>query len=377
MSDNSSVRILCVFSRTDIGGAESFCMNVYRNIDRSKVQFDFVKHTEDSCDFDEEIECLGGHIFVAPRYKGYNRIVYRKWWKQHFLEHPEHKIVHGHYFTVAYEYLDVARKAGCYTIVHAHSAWVSTFFEIFLKRMVIRNADYCFACSKKSGEWLFPSRDFEIVHNGIWAEDYAFDREKRENKRRQLEIGDETLIVGTIANFSTVKNPFGLIDIFKELQKVKKDAVLLWVGYGYLKEPIEDYIRENGLTDKVILTGKQGNVAPYLQAMDVFLLPSFSEGLPVSLIEAQAAGLPCVCSDRITKEADVTGLCAFVDIENKDGWVDSILQASKIERRDTGYMIRKAGFDIAEVVEEMQNFYLRLADEKNRDKIRTTKNDYS
>ena len=152
------IRVLCVFSLLDRGGAESMCMNLFRNIDRNLVQFDFVKHTSKTCDFEKEIRNLGGRIYEAPQYKIYNHFAYCEWWDRFFKKHPEYKIVHGHYYTTSPIYFKVAKKNNRITIGHSHSSSIDGKIKELLIRNVQKYSDYCFACSNEAGKWLFPDR---------------------------------------------------------------------------------------------------------------------------------------------------------------------------------------------------------------------------
>ena len=168
------------------------------------------------------------------------------------------------------------------------------------------------------------------------------------------------MVLGTVANLSDVKNPMGLIDIFLAVKKNKPNAKLLWVGEGSEREAIENRIQTEGLADDIILLGRREDVPMLLQSMDYFLLPSLYEGLPVSVIEAQAAGLPCFISDRVTKEVNITGLCQFFPIDKPDKWAKAILECPAFSR-DTYDRIIKAGYDIITTVKWLEDFYMNAA----------------
>ena len=145
------IRVLCVFSTLDRGGAECMCMNLYRHIDRSQVQFDFVKHTEAAGEFEPEILRLGGRIYSAPRYSPSAHLAYLRWWRKHLKAHPEHRIVHFHYFTMAAIAAPTVRRCGCYTITHAHTSRADSRKKALLLKTVGRRTDACFACSTAAG----------------------------------------------------------------------------------------------------------------------------------------------------------------------------------------------------------------------------------
>ena len=360
MSTEYPIRVLCVFSTLDRGGAESMCMNLYRNIDRQKVQFDFVKHTPRIGSFEEEIRSLGGRIFEAPRFKVYNYLQYAHWWNKHLEKHHEHQIIHGHFFSISAVYFRIAKLKGRKTVGHIHASAADSRLKEILEKQISRYADYAFACSTEAGKWIYKDRPFEVVHNAIDIDEFRFSKQKRKEIRKQLGLGDE-LTCGTVANLSQVKNPMGLIDIFIEINRVKPQTKLIWVGNGALREEVDNRIKREKLEDKIMMLGMRADVPSLLQAMDAFLLPSFNEGLPVSVIEAQASGLPCFISESITREVDVTGLCHFLSIDNPYMWTKEILKDVGA-RSDTGDLIRKAGYDIKTTVETLEEFYFNAMD---------------
>ena len=351
------IRILCVFSTLDRGGAETMCMNLYRNIDREYIQFDFVKHSSDIGVYEDEIHKLGGRIFVAPRFTITNIAQYQYWWWKHLKAHPEHQIIHGHYFTISAFYFQVAKKMGRITVGHIHaSGFNSRIRRLFVSR-ISKYTDYPIACSNEAGRWVYGStREFIVLKNALDIDEFQYDPIKRNLIRESLNLREE-LTIGTVANYSEVKNPMGLIDIVTEVKKKIPSIKLIWIGDGDLRNEIEDRILKEGLENNIILLGIREDVSDLLQAMDVFLLVSFSEGLPLSVIEAQAAGLHCLLSDKITKEVDVTGLCSFISIDDKKEWVDHICTCDLTHMYTEG-QIRKAGYDIHLTSEWLQRFYI-------------------
>lgn len=354
------IRVLCVFSTLDRGGAESMCMNLYRHIEREKVQFDFVKHTQVVGAFEKEIISLGGRIYDAPQFKAYNILQYRKWWGNFLLHHPEYKIIHGHYFTASKYYFAVCRKMGRITVGHCHT---DSYTNPMKKAMIFGTENYCdyrFACSQKAGKLLYPHKTFEVINNAIDCDLYAFNQDLRNEVRAELHIDSNRLVIGTVGTIKEVKNPLGLIEIFRELNRLNPESILLWVGRdGGMQAQAEEKIEEYGLKEKVIFTGSRSDVYRLLQAMDAFILPSFAEGLPVSVIEAQAAGLPCYISQQVTRDVDITGLCTFIPIEVPQKWALALRNCAYV-REDTRQMITSAGYDIGATSQKMQDFYLNI-----------------
>ena len=359
---NSPIRVLCVFSTLDRGGAESMCINLYRHIDRAKVQFDFVKHTTKKCAFDDEIRDLGGRIYIAPRFKGYNILSYQLWWKKHFANHPEHQIIHGHFFTISTVYFAVAKQEKRITVGHIHASRSDSVLKALLEKRISKYTDYPIACSEEAGRWIYGNRAFSVLHNAVDTKIFRYNPETRKIIRNKLGL-DDSLTLGTTANFSTVKNPMGLIDIFLAVKKKNPKIKMIWAGDGVLRDEIENRLSKEGITKDVYLLGSRDDIPSLLQAIDVFLLPSFREGLPVSVIEAQAAGLPCFISNRITRDVDITGLCHFLPLVQPDNWAeqwaDTIL-VDRTKREDRSSEICESGYDIQSTSKWLSDLYLTI-----------------
>ena len=357
------LRVLFVFAELDRGGAETMCMNLYRALDRSLIQFDFVKHTQKKGAYEDEITALGGRIFVAPQYKGVNHLAYQRWWAKHLKNHPEHSVVHGHYITAASVYLAVAKKKHRVTIAHSHSSQPrGNFFERQIKSIYIKRAkaysDYCLACSEEAGEWVFCGREYQIIHNAIDAARFVYNPQIRNEVRLALEFS-EYFVLGTVGSLSTVKNPFGLLDIFEKVYKDNPNARLLWVGSGPLYSDIEKELIKRDLKDKVVMTGARGDIERLLQAMDVFLFPSLWEGLGMAAIEAQASGLPVFCSDCVPQAVNISGLCCFLPLDRPDLWSKAVSSVD-YERKDNRKQIIEAGYGICETANIMERFYFQI-----------------
>ena len=352
------IRVLCVFSTLDRGGAETMCMNLYRKIDRTKVQFDFVKHTSPKGAYEDEITSLGGYIYRAPEYRVNNHFIYCRWWERHFRNHPEHIIIHGHYFTISAVYFRVAKEFGRITVGHIHATKVNSKIKSLYIKAIKYYADYKLACSAEAGKWVYKTYSFKVFPNAIDLDKFRYSQPIRQEMRYRLGLSDE-LTLGTVANLSKVKNPMGLIDIFLEINRIMPKTKLIWVGEGNLRKAIEDRIKLENIEENIIMLGAREDVSNVLQAMDVFLLPSFNEGLPVSVIEAQASGLPCLLSDKITNDVDITGMCCFLFFFQPECWARTILNMNSI-RMDTSHYIKEAGFDINSTAEILQKFYMEL-----------------
>ncbi|WP_105301478.1 glycosyltransferase family 1 protein [Anaerococcus marasmi] len=358
-------RILHVFGTLNRGGAETLVMNIYRNIDRSKIQFDFVVHHEEEGAYEEEVRKLGGKVYRVPNYKGTNHFTYKKAWDKLLKDHPEYKIVHCHKESIVSLVMDEAKKNGRIAIAHSHNTQNIPGFKgkvmDVLNKNVNSKADYRFACSSDAGYWMFGrDKDFTVIDNGIEVENFTYNPDIRAKIREKLEFSDKK-VLGHIARFNKQKNHSFLIDIFADLLKEDDDYLLVLAGVGDLKEEIEKKVRDLGIEDKVIFLGSIGYVNELLQAIDIFILPSLYEGLAVSTIEAQAAGLKSLLADTIDKNSKITDLVEFIPIDQgTDPWIKAIHKALPYQREDTSEMIKKAGFDIRETAERLSEFYLNL-----------------
>ena len=370
------IRILHVFGRLDRGGAETMVMNLYRNVNRNAIQFDFIVHTNEDCDYDDEIKFLGGKIYRVPCYNGKNHFQYKKAWNNFFQEHSEHKIIHAHVRSTASIFLKIAKKFGLITIAHSHNTssgrGASAIVKNTLQYPIRYIADYLFACSKVAGEWLYGKKACEgenyfLLNNAIDSDKYIFDEEIRLTKRKELQI-ENKFTIGHVGRFHPQKNHSFLIDIFKEVYNKNKNSVLLLVGDGELKKSIQKKVKSLDLSNNVIFAGVSSEVAELLQAMDVFLFPSLHEGLPVTLIEAQAAGLPCIVSDRITNEIKITELITFVPLTNTPKqWASEVLYyGENFKRKSQHSQIIKAGYDIKTTTKALEKFYLMVNRMNNR-----------
>lgn len=365
---DEKLHVLHVLGRLNIGGAESRVMDLYRNIDRTKYQFDFMQHTDDVCAFQKEIEELGGTVYHVPRFRFFNIISYCRSWKIFFKKHPEIKIVHGHMTSTAGIYLPIAKKIGnAYTIAHARSAGVDKGIKGVLTRVLrlglSKKCDQCFSCSELASIAVFGQKAYEkgavqVIPNAIEVEKFVYDERKRAEIRAQYQISDDMYVIGHVGRFHSAKNHTYMVQIIKECVQKDKKCCLMFVGDGPLKEQVVEYVKSMGMQEHVIFTGNQSNVADYYQAFDCFILPSFYEGLPGTAVEAQVSGLPGIISDRVTSEAIVTDTMKqeSIDVEPKY-WADRIMGYRGLERKTRIDEVRAAGFDVKEQAQRLSDFY--------------------
>lgn len=365
----SAIRVLQVIGQMNRGGAEAMIMNLYRNVNREKVQFDFVEHTNSECAFDEEIKSLGGKIYNCPRYTGKNHFQYVNWWKNFFREHPEYKIIHGHIGSTAAMYLKVAKKAGLFTIAHSHSSGTDYSLKSFFYKMMSYPtryiADFFFACSQvagvdRFGEKAVNSSNYHVLNNAVDTTKFAFDSEIRENIRKELGYQDNQLVIGHVGRHSGEKNLEFILSVFRIIYQKDQSARLLLVGDGVLHTQLIESAERMGLSSAVIFTGVRSDVAYLLQAMDVFVFPSLYEGLPVTLVETQTSGLPCVISDKVPQECIITdGLVTVKNLtDSAEDWANHILsRANENVRTSRCDEIKAHGYDIEETAKWLEEFY--------------------
>ena len=349
------------------GGVEAVIMNYYRNIDRSKVQFDFICD-EDSTNIPyDEIKKLGGRVIICPPYQKifeYERFLIDLFKKNNY------KIVHSNINALSVFPLRAAKKAEVpIRIAHSHSTtnkkeWKKNLMKQALRPFSKKYATDYFACSELAGRWLFGYKTFEqgkvtIINNAIDLDKFKYDEKIRKDKRKELGIKDDTLVIGHIGRFVAQKNHIFLIDIFNELHKKEKDSILLLIGQGPLMNEIKQKVEVLGISDSVRFLGQRDDVSELYQAFDVFLLPSLYEGLPVVGVEAQATGLLCELSSDMTNETKVLDTTRFMSLDDTaEEWATIILDDySMFKRKDTTSEITKNNFNIRMEAKKIEEKY--------------------
>lgn len=373
-SGQNPIRVLHVLGTTNLGGAESRIMELYRCIDRSKVQFDFLVHTKEEGHYSEEIRSLGGRIYSLPRFKVVNIGQYRKAIHDFFHTHTEYKVVQGHMTSTASIYLPIAKReyAGqglsLVTAAHARSAGVDKGIKGFITKCIRfplkKRADYCFTCSREAGiavygaDWVRKGKVW-TVPNAIDAGRFRFNQMVRDEVRRELGIEDK-FVLGHVGRFGFMKNHVYLVDIFAEMCRKRDDVVLVLIGKGEEETAVHEKLKGLGLEEKVLFLGNRYDVERYYQAFDYFVFPSVFEGLPGSVAEAQAAGLHCLVSDKVTREVALTDLVSYRSIEDEPAkWAEEILQnaGAALQREDMQKAIADKGFDVRQQAVQMAGFY--------------------
>jgi len=370
MKKEEPIRVAHIIGKWLGGGVESVVMNYYRHIDRTKIQFDFLCD-EDSTNIPyKEIEQLGGRVILIPPYQKVFK--YQKELIRIFKEN-NYKIVHSHINTLSVFPLRAAKKAGVKVrIAHSHSTTNKKEWKKNLLKQILRPFSKVYAtdymcCSELAGRWLFGDKAYDsgkvyLLNNAIDLDKFKYNESLRKEKRKELGISDDTLVIGHIGRFVAQKNHDYLIDIFNEVLKKNNNSILLLVGQGPLMEEIKNKVKELKLNDSVRFLGQRNDVNELYQAFDVFCLPSLYEGLPVVGVEAQASGLLCILSNAMTKETKVLDITKFISLNNtpKD-WADSILDdVKKYKRIDTSKEMTSKNFNIKEEAKKLEKYYLNL-----------------
>lgn len=340
------MRRILVYGMTDnLGGIETYVMNLLRSVDKSKVAFDFVTDFGTMAYADEAEKSSSVIYYIPAKSKG----VFKHWraFAKILKEHPEYKKI---YFNI----LDAGAAItefipwlfGRTVITHSHNGNTDKallhklcrpFLLLFTKKRL--------ACSEVAARFMFKNHSAVVIPNAIEAENYDFSADMRDKKRKELNIADK-FAVCHIGRLSYQKNPFRVIDIFAEVSKNDKDAVMISVGSGEMDDEVHSYAEQKGLSEKIMFLGKRSDISEILQAADVFFLPSLFEGLPIVALEAQASGLPCILSDNISKETGITENARFLSLELSDTvWANEILSLKNFVRKSCLEDIIKAGYD--------------------------------
>lgn len=347
-------RIVHIVGAMYPGGLENFIMNIYRNLDREHVQFDVIVHSFREGDYCEEIESLGGHIYLAPRKSKHpikNFFEIKK-----IIKDNDIKVVVRHSDS-SFSVMDLlaAKMGGATRLIyqsHSSSTKHVKIHKFFRKFMGSIPTDR-FACSDNAGKWMYGNLDYKVVKNAIDIDKYIYNEETRKRVREKWNMNDK-VVYSHVGIYMPAKNHKFLIETFSYIVKKQPNAMLVLIGEGELRAEMEAQILELGIGDNVILTGVRRDVEDLLQMTDVFMFPSIYEGLPLSLIEAQSAGLRCLISDVITREVVVTDLVTQLPLSlGAEEWADKAIELSKEAaawpRRNTRTEVANAGYDVKQL----------------------------
>jgi glycosyltransferase involved in cell wall biosynthesis len=388
----NKIYVLVLITVMDRAGAETMMMNYLRNIDRNKIQMDFLINRQDRADYEDEIEQLGSRVYhMCPLYPGkFGR--YKKEFRAFLKEHPEYKIIHSHLEERSCIALKIAKQMKVpVRIVHAHS--VPKHFNIkkpvrlYFRHKLKGTYTHRFACSEAPAKWLYgtgecieldeflktadedgqPKENKTIImRNAVDTKEFSFDERVRRKVRNELKIKGETLVIGHVGRFTYEKNQTFLIDIFHSVNKMHPDSRLVLIGGGKnreeteAKKEIKKKIKELGIDKKVKILGIRENIAELMQAMDILVMPSTSEGFPVTLVEAQSVGLRCLVSDAVSYKCNVTEEMQYMSLEeDAQTWANKIVSfyTENLNADKMNESVRTSGFDIKENSKLLEKFY--------------------
>ena len=376
MSDQP-IRILQWGMLSGLGGIEVFIMNMYRHMDRSKVQFDFLaSHNQPKLAFEDEILDMGGRIHRVMYSRRERPLNTNKPLLEFYRRHNEIRGVHVHANFHYVTPLLVAKQVGIpLRILHSHNAGGmprnssmplttrvrENIHDSIARYDMNRSVTDYLACSDSAAEFMFPGKPYTWVKNGIDVSRFAFNADTRSHLRTELHISPSTKVIGFCGRLSPIKNPMFLVEVFKEFHRINSDSLLLVIGLGPLQESMEKTLEEAGISDKTLfLGGDHADTSKFYQAMDAFLLPSIHEGFPIVLQEAQCAGLPCLASDRVPTSANTTTHVQFLPLTVAPAdWAEQLnaLLRSTV-REDQSHLLRQLGFDIESSAAMLQELYI-------------------
>lgn len=361
------IRILHVLQRMEAAGVQTLLMNIYRNINREKIQFDFLVHYETPQFFDDEVKKMGGRIYRLSFREDFNLLKYCKDLNNFFKLHKEYKIVHGHMHSLGFIYLYYAKKHKIpVRIAHSHTNCtqndVKKILKLIMNNLYSKNANLLFACSEDAGKYMFKNQSFKVINNAIDSEKFSFDINKRAIKRKELNL-ENNFVIGNVGRFEIQKNQKFTIEVFEECLKLDESSRLILIGTGSMENEIKELAKDKKLEDKIYFLGNRKDVIDLYQAMDVFLFPSLFEGLGIVGVEAQAAGTPTVCTDTLPKEINVSPLLHRVSLKNSaEDWAKIIMEEknNKYKHLDMQKNIKKANYDIKDLSKKIEKEYIEL-----------------
>jgi glycosyltransferase EpsF len=363
-----AARVLHVLGSTNVGGAETMLMNLYRRVDRRRLQFDVVVYGKEPGHFDAEVEELGGRIIHLdhPRGRGLRRSVSDL---RRVLRSDSYIAVHAHVLHASALAMKAAQLEGVpVRVAHSHSTGdveggrLRQLYMAWSRHVIRSSSSRLVACGEEAGTYLFGAgQPWELLRNGVDLERFAPSTEvRREHARVAVGVTDDRLVLLSVARFEPVKNHEFLIELARSLHSRGVMFKLLLAGEGSRRPAIEELVADLNLTECVSFLGLQSDVPQLLAAADGVLMPSHYEGIPVALIEAQASGVPCLVSDAVSQEVDLgVGLIDFLPLPPEEAWVDRVedLRGRRARSGDIEEQVRSAGADVAEGVELLYRLY--------------------
>jgi len=368
---DGSKRVLHVVSSMERGGAETLIMNIYRNIDRRKIQFDFITHSDKPGDFDQEIKRMGGKIYQISSLGSSGPIRYLKALMK-IMSTNHYIAVHAHTdFQSGFPALAAKICKINHRICHSHSTnWLQNGFKGLLMLKLLQflikiSATHMCSCSEEAAQFLFGrhSNRVHILKNGIDINDFLkADTKSREQIVEELHLSSDSKIIGHIGRFSESKNHLFLLKVLKQMVEKDSSYIALLVGDGPLRKSIELEVERLGLENHVRFLGVRSDIPNLMSAFDIFLFPSKFEGFGIVLLEAQCSGTPCIVADTVPNSTDMgLGLVTYLPLEERvDKWCDSLKNSLVIEKPNNHSILKnvsKLGFNIHDNVHDWIKLY--------------------
>ena len=366
---NKQLRVLMLVHNLRVSnGVSSYAMNYFRKLDHDSVQMDFAVYKQYDNPYESEITAAGGHIFVLPDVK--NALAHIKACKK-LLHDGHYDIVHDNSLLITVPMMWAAKSSVPVRILHSHNSKLGETEKkerrnaLFLP-VLLRQVNAYAACSDLAAKAMFGESAYEFIPNFVEAADYAFDAEIRARVRTEMGAEGKT-IIATVGRVSPQKNPFFALDVFDLVAEKDPSAAYWWIGSGSLDREAAAYVKTLRHGDRVRLLGSRKDMKALYQAIDLFFLPSLFEGLPVTGVEAQASGLPCVVSDSVTKEMVFTDLVQYVSLNaSKEHWAETVIdQLNRRTRHSRESELLHSRFSSECAGALLENYYRRLLKERS------------
>lgn len=363
------LRILQSVNIMDRAGLETMLMNYYRHIDKSVIQFDFLTHRPQEGAYETEIKEFGGRVYHAPRLYLHNLPTYSRFMLDFFANHEEYRIIHSHIDAMSYFPLHAAKRNNIpVRIAHSHSSKLDKDLKLPIKYLALKFipdvANVNCACGEVAGEFMFPNRKFRVINNAIDLDKFKYNEKTRKELREKLGLANK-FVIGHVGRFCYIKNQEFLLQVFSEVKKIRTESALLLVGKGPDEQLLREKAKKLGIYKDVVFLIDRPDVDKLYQVFDVFVMPSLFEGLPVVCVEAQANGLRCLVSDKISKEVILTDNIEMMSLgESANNWADRIINLNVHRNPNAKLQLQNKGYDIVVEAEKLQNWYLELDKEK-------------
>lgn len=360
-------RVLHIVGKMDRAGAETMLMNLYRHIDRDKIQFDFITFTNEAGDYDAEIIELGGRIIPVIA----NNPVERMLKLQRFLKQsPEYNIVHAHMLLSNAFHLLAAKGAGVkHRISHSHntnnghSSAIKKVYEQWALMINCKVATHKIACGELAANYLFgTTKDVWLLPNAVDVENMIKVANESQNYISQKFDGNGLKII-QVGRLNNVKNHQFSVKIAQELKRRKVDFTLYIIGQGPLEDELKQKVNALSLRDNVKFLGMRTDITELMSSADYMIMPSLHEGFPLVLVESQTVGLTALVSDQVSTEVDLgLGLVKFLPLASVNGWANSLinLQTTKPNKQEITNSMKVHGFDVATNAATLTQFYINL-----------------